>query len=189
MRRGHQRTLESLLKLTLRIIKSQNLRKTGGLSFQTNSLKTSPLPHQYLNQAPLLQTQLSLHLLQAFDPLTPEARKNRTQLLVGISTAALIVISTLGFSLFSFWRMGAKGKLDVLACHMSFDDVFGNHMGPREFSYDELAKATKNFADHEEKLGEGEFGAIYEGFLRDQMLQLKGSREDLNKGSRNTFQK
>ncbi|GKV26628.1 hypothetical protein SLEP1_g35893 [Rubroshorea leprosula] len=95
----------------------------------------------------------------------------------------------LSFSLFSFWRMGAKGKLDVLACHMSFDDVFGNHMGPGEFSYDELAKATKNFADHEEKLGEGEFGAVNEGFLRDQMLQLKGSREDLNKGSRNTFQK
>ncbi|GKV26634.1 hypothetical protein SLEP1_g35899 [Rubroshorea leprosula] len=36
----------------------------------------------------------------------------------------------------------------------------------RKFSYDELAKATKNFAD-EEKLGEGGFGAVYKGFLRD----------------------
>ncbi|GLT98020.1 hypothetical protein SLE2022_155530 [Rubroshorea leprosula] len=38
-------------------------------------------------------------------------------------------------------------------------------MGAREFSYNELSKATKNFVE-EKKLGEGGFGSVYRGFLR-----------------------
>ncbi|KAK2639756.1 hypothetical protein Ddye_027551 [Dipteronia dyeriana] len=39
-------------------------------------------------------------------------------------------------------------------------------MGPKKFSYDELAIATDNFGE-KNKLGEGGFGAVYKGFLRD----------------------
>ncbi|GLT98034.1 hypothetical protein SLE2022_155620 [Rubroshorea leprosula] len=70
--------------------------------FKTSSAATDP-------------TIFALALDAAFDRLTPEARKNRTRLLVGITIAALAVFSTLGFSLFFFWRKGAKGNLDVLA--------------------------------------------------------------------------
>ncbi|XP_044968676.1 L-type lectin-domain containing receptor kinase IX.1-like [Hordeum vulgare subsp. vulgare] len=38
--------------------------------------------------------------------------------------------------------------------------------GPRRFPYRELMEATKNFAA-EEKLGQGGFGAVYQGYLRD----------------------
>nr|QEQ56106.1 L-type lectin receptor kinase [Hordeum vulgare]QEQ56114.1 Hv-LecRK [Hordeum vulgare] len=38
--------------------------------------------------------------------------------------------------------------------------------GPRRFPYRELMEATKNFAA-EEKLGQGGFGAVYQGYLRE----------------------
>ncbi|GKV19692.1 hypothetical protein SLEP1_g29919 [Rubroshorea leprosula] len=100
-----------------------------------------------------------------FDLFPPKGSKSRTGLLVGITIGGA-VISGLGFTLFMFWRKGKKNELDVLALHRSVDNGYGNGMGPREFNYDELAKATKSFAE-EEKLGEGGFGAVYKGFLRD----------------------
>ncbi|GLT49207.1 hypothetical protein SLA2020_248430 [Shorea laevis] len=100
-----------------------------------------------------------------FDLFPPKGSKSRTGLLVGITIGGA-VISGLGFTLFIFWRKGKKNELDVLALHISVDNGYGNGMGPREFNYDELAKATKSFAE-EEKLGEGGFGAVYKGFLRD----------------------
>ncbi|KAL4368549.1 hypothetical protein GQ457_05G031830 [Hibiscus cannabinus] len=47
-----------------------------------------------------------------------------------------------------------------------FADEFGNRIGPRKFSLNELAKATSDF-NNENKLGEGGFGSVYRGFLRD----------------------
>ncbi|KAJ6777384.1 RECEPTOR LECTIN KINASE [Salix koriyanagi] len=46
------------------------------------------------------------------------------------------------------------------------DDEFERGTGPKKFSYRELARATKNFKD-EEKLGEGGFGGVYRGFLKE----------------------
>ncbi|KAE8802387.1 L-type lectin-domain containing receptor kinase IX.1 [Hordeum vulgare] len=44
---------------------------------------------------------------------------------------------------------------------------FERGLGPRRYSYRELAAATKGFAE-EEKLGRGGFGSVYRGSLRDQ---------------------
>ncbi|GLT98039.1 hypothetical protein SLE2022_155660 [Rubroshorea leprosula] len=95
---------------------------------------------------------------------TPEGRKNQIGLLVGIVIVACALIFAIGLTSFIFRRKRTRDEL--VAFDVSFSDEFGNGMGPRKFSYDELAKATKNFAD-EEKLGEGGFGAVYKGFLRD----------------------
>ncbi|KAI5009413.1 hypothetical protein ZWY2020_011550 [Hordeum vulgare] len=43
--------------------------------------------------------------------------------------------------------------------------------GPRRFPYRELMEATKNFAA-EEKLGQGGFGAVYRGYLREEPAGL-----------------
>ncbi|GLT47419.1 hypothetical protein SLA2020_211190 [Shorea laevis] len=94
----------------------------------------------------------------------PEGRKNQIGLLVGIVIVVCALIFAIGLTSFIFWRKRIRDEL--VAFDVSFSDEFGNGMGPRKFSYDELAKATKNFAD-EEKLGEGGFGAVYKGFLRD----------------------
>ncbi|GKV19685.1 hypothetical protein SLEP1_g29910 [Rubroshorea leprosula] len=102
-----------------------------------------------------------------WDPSPSRGRWNRKELRVGITIAACALLFGLGFIiLFLFWRKRRENEVDVLAFDVSFSDEFRNGMGPREFSYDELAIATKNFAN-EEKIGEGGCGVVYKGFMRD----------------------
>ncbi|CBI35414.3 unnamed protein product, partial [Vitis vinifera] len=49
---------------------------------------------------------------------------------------------------------------------LAMDEDFEKGTGPRKFSFYELALATSNFAE-EQKLGEGGFGGVYRGFLRE----------------------
>uniref|UniRef100_A0A7N2MZN6 Protein kinase domain-containing protein n=1 Tax=Quercus lobata TaxID=97700 RepID=A0A7N2MZN6_QUELO len=48
----------------------------------------------------------------------------------------------------------------------ALDEEFKRETGPRRFTYDELARATNDF-NNKEKLGQGVFGGVYRGFLRD----------------------
>ncbi|XWS56775.1 hypothetical protein CRYUN_Cryun09bG0114500 [Craigia yunnanensis] len=59
-----------------------------------------------------------------------------------------------------------ENEFDDHVFDMFFGDEFGNGMGPRKFSLNELAKVTSNF-NTENKLGEGGFGSVYRGYLRD----------------------
>ena len=46
------------------------------------------------------------------------------------------------------------------------DNEFETSGGPKKFSHNKLTCAMNNFAE-EHKLGEGGFGGLYRGFLRD----------------------
>ncbi|GLT68546.1 hypothetical protein SLA2020_407660 [Shorea laevis] len=105
-----------------------------------------------------------------------EGRINLIGILVIVACA---LIFTVGLTLFIFRRKRTRDEL--VAFDVSFMDEFGNGMGPKKFSYDELAKATKNFAD-EEKLGEGGFGAVYKGFFRDSGTEVAVKR--VSRGSK-----
>ncbi|KAM3253595.1 hypothetical protein ACQJBY_047594 [Aegilops geniculata] len=50
-------------------------------------------------------------------------------------------------------------------------DEFSKGTGPKRFRYNELAVATGNFADSG-KLGEGGFGSVYRGFVKDLKLDV-----------------
>ncbi|XP_045084214.1 L-type lectin-domain containing receptor kinase IX.1 isoform X2 [Aegilops tauschii subsp. strangulata] len=50
-------------------------------------------------------------------------------------------------------------------------DEFSKGTGPKRFRYNELAVATGNFADRG-KLGEGGFGSVYRGFIKDLKLDV-----------------
>ncbi|CAL4947127.1 unnamed protein product [Urochloa decumbens] len=84
------------------------------------------------------------------------------------------------------WRKA--GELDYDGDIIEVDDVMGGgeydelvvESGPRRFRYAELAAATRNFAE-ERKLGQGGFGAVYRGFLRDLGLEVAIKR--VSKGS------
>ncbi|BAT03627.1 L-type lectin-domain containing receptor kinase IX.1 isoform X1 [Oryza sativa Japonica Group] len=61
-----------------------------------------------------------------------------------------------------------------------------NGTGPRRFAYHVLVNATKSFAA-EEKLGQGGFGAVYRGYLREQGLAVAIKRfikDSSNQGRR-----
>jgi len=66
------------------------------------------------------------------------------------------------------------GEYDELA------DEFVVESGPRRFRYAELAAATRNFAE-DRKLGQGGFGAVYRGFLKELGLEVAIKR--VSKGS------
>ncbi|KAF7039654.1 hypothetical protein CFC21_049613 [Triticum aestivum] len=53
--------------------------------------------------------------------------------------------------------------------------------GPRQFRYRELAAATDNFSE-DKKFGEGGFGSVYRGFLKD--LRLEVAIKRVSKGSK-----
>nr|BAD09250.1 putative receptor-type protein kinase LRK1 [Oryza sativa Japonica Group] len=61
-------------------------------------------------------------------------------------------------------------------------------MGPRRFPYHELVDATKSFAT-EEKLGQGGFGAVYRGYLRELGLAvaIKRFAKDSSKQGRKEY--
>ncbi|WRX16457.1 Protein kinase domain - like 10 [Theobroma cacao] len=64
------------------------------------------------------------------------------------------------------WRRFRNQNLDDRISDVFFSEEFVSGMGPRKFSVNELARVTRNFKD-KEKLGEGGFGAVYRGYLRD----------------------
>lgn len=61
--------------------------------------------------------------------------------------------------------------------------------GPRRFPYQQLVNATRNFAA-EEKLGQGGFGAVYKGFLRelDLTVAIKRFSKEASMQGRKEFQ-
>jgi serine/threonine protein kinase len=54
---------------------------------------------------------------------------------------------------------------------LALEDDFEKGTGPRRFRYKELSVATDNFSD-DKKLGEGGFGSVYRGFLRESNLEV-----------------
>uniref|UniRef100_R7W250 non-specific serine/threonine protein kinase n=1 Tax=Aegilops tauschii TaxID=37682 RepID=R7W250_AEGTA len=98
------------------------------------------------------------------------ASAGATLFLVLIIVAAVILISLRG---------NKKKKREVEEEDMGSEDEDGDpaveiemgSTGPRRFPYQELVDATRNFAA-EEKLGQGGFGAVYRGNLREPRLAV-----------------
>ncbi|KAD4179325.1 hypothetical protein E3N88_27916 [Mikania micrantha] len=99
----------------------------------------------------------------------PDPRNNKNSkagLIVGLSVT-IIVLSVFAFVL---WRRHKKKVKEQEAEEDSFDVEMNNEFemgtGPKRFSYHELAHSTSDFVE-KEKLGEGGFGGVYRGFLKD----------------------
>jgi serine/threonine protein kinase len=70
---------------------------------------------------------------------------------------------------------------DFIDDEPEMEDEFEKGTGPKRFLYGELAEATDNFSDTQ-KLGEGGFGSVYRGFLKDMNLHVAIKR--VSKGSK-----
>ncbi|KAL6202384.1 hypothetical protein ACLB2K_026092 [Fragaria x ananassa] len=108
-----------------------------------------------------------------------------TGLVVGMSVGGFVVlVGVLSLVWFIFWkkRKGGEGDdEDPMGLNDSIDDEFEKGTGPRKFSYSELARATNNFVEGE-KVGEGGFGGVYRGFIKD--LNSYVSVKRVSKGSK-----
>ena len=109
---------------------------------------------------------------QSTQPFWIQPNKNeknfrKKKLVVGLSVGACILFSCLGLVWLMYKRKGGRwGEEEDLGFDLSMDDEFERGTGPKKFSYNELVSATNNSAE-EKKLGEGGFGGVYQGFLRD----------------------
>ncbi|KAL8264597.1 hypothetical protein R6Q59_022727 [Mikania micrantha] len=110
-------------------------------------------------------------------------KKSKVGLVVGLP----VTVSVLVVLLFALWRW-KRGKRhedegeDVeLEFAVEMDKDFEMGIGPKRFSYHELAQSTGAF-DHKEKLGEGGFGGVYRGFLKESRTYVAVKR--MSKGSK-----
>ncbi|KAF2320609.1 hypothetical protein GH714_028992 [Hevea brasiliensis] len=98
-----------------------------------------------------------------------ENGENRTVRMLAVGSgvsAALVGLAGLVWLFIVYWRKCADDEEGGHFLDEFMDDEFQKGTGPRRFSYRELARATNNFKD-EEKLGEGGFGGVYKGYLKD----------------------
>jgi len=97
----------------------------------------------------------------------PKRRKNnKLGLAMGLGVGGSFVFGGLALILFCMWKRSRSHTEEDLALDSCMDDEFQRGTGPKRFSFQELAHATNNF-NEEEKLGQGGFGGVYRGFLRD----------------------
>nr|XP_009412463.1 PREDICTED: L-type lectin-domain containing receptor kinase IX.1-like [Musa acuminata subsp. malaccensis] len=119
-------------------------------------------------------------------PAPPAAkRKSKMGLAVGGVIGAAVLMVLLGSLGLILWRRRTTGRdaedEEELEFDRNMDDEFERERGPKRFAYQELADATRNFSE-EEKLGEGGFGSVYRGYLKDSKLEVAIKR--ISRGSK-----
>ncbi|CAM0901445.1 unnamed protein product [Alopecurus aequalis] len=110
-----------------------------------------------------------------------------------ISMATVVIVASAGAvvicTMLSVWfllrrrrrkAMARKQDLDMFNEQPMEEEEFEKGAGPRRFGYNELAVATNYFSE-EEKLGEGGFGSVYRGYLKEADLHVAVKR--ISKGS------
>ncbi|KAJ0800994.1 putative protein kinase RLK-Pelle-L-LEC family [Helianthus annuus] len=104
-----------------------------------------------------------------------ENKKTKVGLIVGLS----VTIVFLSMLVFVLWRRQKNKVREHEAGEDAFDVEMNNEFemgtGPKRFSYHELSHSTCNFAETE-KLGEGGFGGVYKGFLKDSGMYIAVKR-------------
>ncbi|KAL2615344.1 hypothetical protein AAZX31_08G064200 [Glycine max] len=85
---------------------------------------------------------------------------------VGLGAGLSVLIVIWGVTFLVRWMLKNRGLEEVSLFDHAMDNDFERMSLPKKFSYEELARATNNFA-RENKIGEGGFGAVYRGLIRE----------------------
>lgn len=93
------------------------------------------------------------------------------------SLAVAIVAGAFALFWFTHWRRRFTSRNP----NFEVDENFEGTAGPKRFTYRELSQATNNF-DVARKLGEGGFGGVYRGLLRDPSTDIAVKK--VSEGSR-----
>ncbi|KAJ8572456.1 hypothetical protein K7X08_008967 [Anisodus acutangulus] len=143
-------------------VKSWDIRDiNSSLSFDANKV---PVHAEQPSASPPIQVQDPKdHPQEAFST----KKKGNKGLVVGSSIDLPILIFGLITASCFLWKKKRKGdNKDHFFIDLDMDDEFEKGTGPKKFSYGELARATNNFAEGQ-KLGEGGFGDVYKGLLKE----------------------
>ncbi|XP_047083847.1 L-type lectin-domain containing receptor kinase IX.1-like [Lolium rigidum] len=152
-----------------------------GYSCYTRFQVVSPIPITIFPLAQLPQQPPSPIPPASSSPSSTRPASRRRALLVAGASAGSIAFASLAgvFVWFGLrrWRKdeSARKQEKQLFDEQSPDEEFDQGMGPRRFGYSELAIATRYFSD-QGKLGEGGFGSVYHGYLKDEKLHVAVKR-------------
>ncbi|RDX70153.1 L-type lectin-domain containing receptor kinase IX.1, partial [Mucuna pruriens] len=113
-----------------------------------------------------------------------QKKKDKKGLAVGLVIGGFVLIvglSLISIGLWKKWKKGSEEEDHNFEEYMGED--FGRGAGPRKYSYAELAQAANGFKD-EHKLGQGGFGGVYRGYLKDTKshVAIKRVSEDSDQG-------
>jgi len=113
----------------------------------------------------------------------PQKGGSKRRLVIGLSLGlgAAILIVIVGVTFLVRWMLRTTGMEDTSLFDHAMDHDFEKVSLPKRFSYEELATATNNFAT-ENKIGQGGFGAVYMGFMRE--LNTYVAIKKVSRGSR-----
>ncbi|CAK9136951.1 unnamed protein product [Ilex paraguariensis] len=93
-------------------------------------------------------------------------KKHKIGLVLVLGVSLSVLIGGLGLVGYCLLKKRKTEEEEEHVFESSMEDRFEKGSGPKKFSYGALVCATKNFAE-QEKLGEGGFGGVYRGFLRE----------------------
>ncbi|KAL7227541.1 hypothetical protein ACSBR1_022404 [Camellia fascicularis] len=107
--------------------------------------------------------------------------KTKKALVVRLIVGSLVFVGGLALVGFVMRKKSIAKEEDKFAIEISMNNEFEAGTGPKKFSYGQLFRATNHFAK-EQKLGEGGFGGVYRGFLKESNSYVAVKR--ISKGSR-----
>ncbi|PON32375.1 GPCR kinase [Parasponia andersonii] len=107
--------------------------------------------------------------------------KGKLGLEIGLAVGFGVLSCGIGLAWFIFRRRKASNQKAKQGYDVSMDNELEKGTGPKRFTYDELIRATNNFFD-EGKLGEGGFGGVYKGLLRELNTEIAVKR--VSRGSK-----
>jgi serine/threonine protein kinase len=104
-------------------------------------------------------------------PVPGPSSSSKIGIVIGVSVGSVSILLLLGFSMWLLLRRRRRKEAELHEETRAMEDEFERGTGPKRFRYGELAVATDNFSD-KQKLGEGGFGSVYRGFLKDMNLHV-----------------
>ncbi|PHU29455.1 hypothetical protein BC332_01548 [Capsicum chinense] len=94
-------------------------------------------------------------------------KKNKLGLVIGVVSGSCVLVAVSVLMLFAFWgKRNVREDEDDDIIDGSMTNEFERSTGPKKFLYNELARYTNNFS-REEMLGQGGFGGVYKGYMRE----------------------
>ncbi|WJX52438.1 hypothetical protein P8452_38553 [Trifolium repens] len=130
-----------------------------------------------------INTQEPLARSPSLNTTSTKTKKSKTGLALGLGVGGFVLIGVFGLISVCLWNKTKRGSEKEDG---EFEQYMGEDFGsggPKKYTYAELAHAANNFKD-EHKLGQGGFGGVYRGFLKDikSYVAIKRVSEDSHQG-------
>jgi hypothetical protein len=115
--------------------------------------------------------------LPLYSGAAPSSKQGKRKLIIAVSVLCGSTLCLIGLSILAWYCCRRLNeRTDDIGQQDFFNDdemkeEFTKGTRPRRFRYSELAIATANFADSQ-KLGEGGFGSVYKGHLKDLKIEV-----------------